>query len=136
MASSAPALGFITPKSWIFPDGLHQAIPTIPVGIYRKHQLDYVDQFNQLVSQWRLEILFSSSVQDKIQNALFKQIVDMGEKIIPLIVAELKYRPDFLFLALQLITKENPVPPNVKGNVGLMIDAWLDWANQNHINAD
>ena len=130
MQSNALALDFITPKNWMFPDGLHQAIPTIPVGVYREHRLGYVDEFDWLVSQWRSETALSSSVQDKIQNPFFGKIVDMGDKVIDLIIAELKYRPDFLFLALQIITKKNPIPLQARGNVNLTIDAWLDWAEQ------
>lgn len=136
MGLNALALDPAVSESWMLSDGSQLATPTIPVATYREHQLDYVDEFDRLVSQWRLETALSSSVQDKIESSFFKKIVDMKEKIIPLIINELQNRPDFLFLALELIVKDNVIPKEAKGKVDLRIDAWLNWAKENNINAD
>jgi hypothetical protein len=51
----------------------------------------------------------------------------MGWPAVPLLLAELQQQPDFWFKALREITKENPVPANVAGNVNKMANAWIRW---------
>ncbi|KMK67147.1 hypothetical protein [Puniceibacterium sp. IMCC21224] len=75
--------------------------------------------------------MISSSADEIINNASFKEIVAMGDVVIPLIIDELKKRPDFLVAALCLITGENPMPPNSAGNILKMTESWLDWHDHN-----
>ncbi len=110
-------------------------VRTVPVAsgsgsdaIYRARANDFVDRFNRLVYEWRIETMFKSQIKDKMENPVFRQIIDMGEPIIPLIISELKHKYDFLFLALHAITKENPVPVSARGRIPEIIDAWLAWA--------
>jgi hypothetical protein len=54
----------------------------------------------------------------------------MGTDAIPLILKELQREPDQWFWALEAITEEDPVPPEAKGNVARMAQAWIEWGKQ------
>lgn len=97
---------------------------------YRSHRIDYVDRFYSLVRRWRTETALSSRVSDKIQSVAFQKIVALGDAAVPLILKELRQTPDFLFMALQFITKENPAAPETAGRVSEIIDAWMQWAER------
>ena len=57
----------------------------------------------------------------------------MGWPAVPLILEELQREPDQWFWALEAITEENPVPPEARGNVRHMAQAWLEWGKQKGI---
>jgi hypothetical protein len=57
----------------------------------------------------------------------FIEIVLMGHRVVPLIIEELKKRPDLLVGALPRITSENPVSTSDRGNIYAMALAWIEW---------
>ena len=57
----------------------------------------------------------------------YRQIVGMGWAVVPLLLSELRRKPDHWFIALKEITGENPVPASGEGNVRMMADAWVRW---------
>jgi hypothetical protein len=59
----------------------------------------------------------------------YREIVGMGREV-PLLLAELKRKPDHWFIALEEITGENPVPPGCEGKVEQMAAAWVRWGEQ------
>ena len=104
--------------------------PPASGAYYSPRTRDFVDSFYRALTAWRAATDHSSSIQDTVQCRHFRAIVDMGPKVLPLIVHELARRPDFLFIALHEITGENPVPKAARGNVRKMVDAWLLWAER------
>jgi hypothetical protein len=104
-------------------------------GTYWPRQWDFFDAFYDALSALRDETAHSSFVEDTVNSQHFRAIVDLGDKAIPLIVHELRKQPSFLFLALQEITGENPVPPSAMGKPRAMVEAWLLWAER-AVNAD
>ena len=108
----------------------------IPDAVYRAVAEDYVAEFNRLVRQWRRDTLALSFIDQKTAHVAFRGIVEMDDLAVPLILSELRRHPDFLFLALQEITGQNPVPPAAIGNPRAMIDAWLDWGEGRMDHAD
>jgi len=58
----------------------------------------------------------------------YQRIISLGHRIVPLIISELRDRPDHWFWALQSITGVNPIPDAAAGNLRLMTRAWLEWA--------
>jgi hypothetical protein len=85
-------------------------------------------RFRDLMSQWKEDTQFVSSVTDMATDPAYQQIIGMGKKVLPLILAELRREPDHWFWALQAITGENPVPAADRGRIQAMTQAWLDWA--------
>jgi hypothetical protein len=62
----------------------------------------------------------------------YRKIIEMGRPAIPLILRELKQRPDHWFLALNAITGEDPVRPG--DGFDEAVEAWLHWGReQSHI---
>lgn len=96
---------------------------------------DYIASFHKLVAQWRRQTYFLSTVKEKINNPAFIRIVEMGWKAVPLIIDEIYTRPDFLFMALELIVEETPTKNVQRGDVRAMTDAWLQWYERNRINS-
>ena len=98
-------------------EGTSMATSTIPLAT----------KFQELAGRWRDATEFLSSPADMINDPAYREIVAMGGPVVPLILAELKIRPDFWFAALREITGEDPVPPEARGDVRAMADAWLEW---------
>lgn len=96
---------------------------TVPI-----HKVGIEVKFQKLVSQWRAATYYSSSISKKVDHPAFREIVEMGEDAKLLIISELKTKPDFLYLALHMITGEDPSPPSASGNPRAMVEAWLLWA--------
>ena len=65
-----------------------------------------------------------------MKHPAYQQIIDLGEPVIPLLLAELKREPDFWFAALQKLTGVDPVPKENAGKIKLMAQAWLEWGRQ------
>lgn len=94
---------------------------------YRPHAIDYVSQFHRILMQWRIETAVKSRVEERIASPAFAKIVKIGWPVVPLILSELRTRPDFLFLALHHITNENPLSEEDRGHPRRMVNAWLAW---------
>ncbi len=64
------------------------------------------------------------------KHPAYRQIVEMGPAVVPLLLAELKRKPDFWFAALREITGENPAPPASAGKIKEMARAWVEWGRK------
>jgi len=94
-----------------------------------------VMKFRILVSQWRKERGATSSITKVAMCPSYQQIIAMGERAIPFILRELESEgeePDLWFWALQVLTENDPVPDEARGNMKKMADAWLDWARSRY----
>jgi hypothetical protein len=113
------------------------AVPThgSSVARYSPASHDYIDAFYQALSSWKRETSASSFIEDKVGSEHFRKIVNLGRVVIPFIVDELRTEPSFLFLALEEITGENPVPVAAQGKPGEMVEYWLMWAEHAPVNA-
>jgi hypothetical protein len=92
------------------------AAPTRPDG----------DDFDGLLREWMATRGHTSSAGKMARNAAYQRIIALGDSAVPLILAELRKRPDHWFLALNAITGANPVPPESR-TVQEMANAWLTW---------
>ncbi len=95
-----------------------------------------ISRFRRLVTQWRAETYYLSSVAAKSKHPAFMEIVGMGESAVPWIIAELRNHRDFLFVALHLIVKDGPMPVGSEGEPHKLIDEWLQWAKRANIDVD
>jgi hypothetical protein len=64
------------------------------------------------------------------KHPAYQEIISMGERAIPLLLAELRREPDHWFVALHTITGANPVPPESEGKVSEMANAWVRWGEK------
>jgi len=98
--------------------------------------LDSGALFNRFVEKWRTERGVSSSTTELILNRNYQSIIGMGQKAIPLILAQMESEgddPDQWFFALQVLTGANPVPEEDDGDFQAMARAWIQWARRRYI---
>jgi adenine-specific DNA-methyltransferase len=88
---------------------------------------DVRKQFLALVKQWKKDTVYLSLATRMAAHPSYRQIVAMGWPVVPLLIAELRRKPDHWFIALEEITGENPVTPEDEGNVKKMAGAWVRW---------
>ncbi|NCT72267.1 MAG: hypothetical protein GXC75_15105 [Xanthomonadaceae bacterium] len=85
-------------------------------------------EMRRLADAWKQENMFVSSLSQKIMHPAYQKLIGFGEKALPFIVGELRNSGGYWFWALSSISREDPVPEEVRGNFPAMKQAWLDWA--------
>lgn len=91
-------------------------------------------KFQKLVAEWKKQRGAQSSITDSVVMPAYQEIIGMGERAIPSLIAQLRSegdQPDQWFWALRAITGENPVKPEEQGNFKKMSKAWITWSEQN-----
>ncbi|MBI4389801.1 MAG: hypothetical protein HY580_06430 [Nitrospinae bacterium] len=89
--------------------------------------------FNSLVSKWKSDTAFQSSISQMVDHPAYQEIIGLGEEVVPLLIRELKQNPDHWFVALKRITGEDPVDIGQRGNFDEMVRAWIGWGNRKQI---
>ena len=85
--------------------------------------------FQRLKEQWYNDTKFVSSGTKIINHPAYKQIINLGSSVIPLIIEELRQGRGHWFSALHKLTGHSPAEEH-RGNMGKMRDAWLQWADE------
>ena len=122
-----------TTKVYFHPDGEYPK--TKAHGHYVVIQNEELS-FTRWVEQWHVERGITSSLSDMIACPSYLNIIAMGEKALPLILAQLRREgddPDHWFAALEAITDEDPVPEDAYGDTVKMAKAWLLWAEEKNV---
>lgn len=88
---------------------------------------EVVNKFYTLAKQWENEVAGMSSTSKMSQHPYYQEIINMGTKIVPLLLLELKKNPLYWLTALSTITGENPIEPAKRGRVKQMASAWIEW---------
>jgi len=102
---------------------------------YKEHFLNPISRqlgdlgtrFMKLKNQWEEEAAALSSITDIAMHPAYQQIIGMGPPAIPFIIREMTINPNHWFWALKSITGEDPVPPEKRGKVKDMTNAWIFW---------
>jgi hypothetical protein len=97
----------------------------LPKESYPQHEIE--KRFRQLVKTWIKDTEYMSSSAQMAEHPVYREIINMGEAVVPLLLDELRRRPDFWFAALRTITGENPVPLEMAGKVKSMAKTWIEW---------
>jgi hypothetical protein len=87
-------------------------------------------RFQALREEWLAKRGATSSINDMSMLQPYQEIIGMGEKVVPFILAQLRQegdRPDQWFWALRAITHENPIVPGDQGDFRAMAKAWIEW---------
>ena len=87
-------------------------------------------RFQAFAADWKDRSRYLSNTAQMAMLAPYQRIIGMGMDAIPLILQELQREPDQWFWALEAITDEDPVPPEAKGKVALMAQAWIEWGKR------
>ena len=91
------------------------------------------ERFQRLAAEWKEQTRFLSNSAQMAMLKPYQRIIGMGPPVAPLILDELRREPDQWFWALESITEQDPVPPEAKGKVLLMAQAWVKWGEQQGI---
>lgn len=87
-------------------------------------------QFQILRREWIAKRGATSSINEMSMLEPYQKIIGMGEKAVPLILAQLRQegdKPDQWFWALRAITDANPIRPEDQGDFRAMAKAWIEW---------
>jgi hypothetical protein len=107
-----------------------ETFPKVTQDIFQKNtELDpiVVKKFYTLATQWQNEVAGMSSTTQMSQHPAYQEIINMGTKIVPLLLSELTKNPLYWLIALSEITGENPIKPEQRGRVKQMASAWIEW---------
>lgn len=86
--------------------------------------------FRRLADQWVRETGMVSSISKRVRHPAYRAIIRMGQRALPMILCELRDRPDHWFSALREIAQESPVPERDRTDPQLAREAWLSWGKQ------
>ncbi len=101
--------------------------PDLPLG---RSEASIQERFRRLADEWKEQSRYLSNTAQMAMLKPYQRIIGLGPAVVPLIIEELQREPDQWFWALESITEQNPVPPEAKGKVCLMAQAWIDWGKQ------
>lgn len=87
-------------------------------------------EFDALTAEWVNDTQGASSLEDIKSHPSYLQIIGKGKGVLPLIFEDLRQNSRHWFPALRAITGTSPISPKDAGNLRLMADAWLKWAEQ------
>jgi type I restriction enzyme M protein len=85
-------------------------------------------EFQRHVGVWKRHTLHKSSLAKTISHPSYVAIIGMGEAAIPLLLKELRDRPDHWLVALHQITKQDPAPEG--STFSNAVKAWLRWGKE------
>ena len=88
---------------------------------------EVIDKFYTLATEWQSELAGRSSTAQMSQHPAYQEIINMGSKVVPLLLSELQKNPLYWLAALNAITGENPIKPEQRGRVKQMASAWIEW---------
>lgn len=86
------------------------------------------ETFSSLVAQWQVATASSSSVAHMSMHPAYQRIIGLGEAAVPLLLEELRERPDHWFWALHAITGEDPAQGQTEFDAA--VEAWLGWGRE------
>jgi hypothetical protein len=87
--------------------------------------------FNGLVKSWKEGTVGYSLTTRRYAHSSYQAILVLGTSVVPLILRELKQRPDWWFEALFALTKATPAKPT--DNFNNAVKAWLKWGKEQNL---
>ena len=89
------------------------------------------ERFAELAQEWRHGTGGVSSPREIASHPAYRQIIALGESVLPLIFKDLERNGGWWYPALRALTGENPVQASARGRPPLSNAAWLQWGRQN-----
>jgi hypothetical protein len=88
------------------------------------------DRFQVLAAEWRQAVGPLSSVTKIVQHPAYREIISLGQEVVPLMLRDLEHGPDHWFAALRTLTGADPVAPEDRGRMERMAAAWVRWGRE------
>ncbi len=95
-----------------------------------RRPLSRTEKFHSLAEAWQRDVRLTSSLTEMILHPAYQRIIGMGFEALPFLLRELERKPDHWFWALTAITGADPVPPEDRGKLRKMAEAWLRWGKE------
>ena len=101
-----------------------------PVGAALTSTETAEQRFRRLEALWRAETGHLSSSSKIIDHPAYREIIRMGQTVVPFMLRDLEQQPQLWVWALPEITGEDPVLVEDRGDIVKMTTAWLRWAKE------
>ena len=88
-------------------------------------------RFRRLEAKWLREVGHLSSYTALVNHPAFREIIGLGQAVVPFMLRDLEERPGPWVWALPEITGADPVPSGDGGKIAKMSEAWLRWGRAN-----
>lgn len=88
------------------------------------------EEFAELANRWHDETDFLSSPSSITSNDSYLKIISMGKRVIPMILKELKESGGLWYTALRVLSGEDTVPIEARGDIEQMKKAWIKWGRE------
>ena len=89
------------------------------------------ERFLELAVQWENETVLLSSSDQATKHSAYREIVDMGQLDIPLILERVQSHNGHWIQALHDTTGADPVDVSDYGNIDAMEAVWYEWGKAN-----
>ncbi len=87
-------------------------------------------KFKELLKQWKDETKTSSFVSKMTSTKSYKDIIDLGPSVIPLLLKELQTNPNWYFDALRILSNEDPHKAGHEGKLIDLANDWIEWGKK------
>jgi len=88
------------------------------------------ENFTELAILWHNETDCLSSPSRITGNDAYLKIISLGRNVIPLILEDLKERGGNWYKALRILSGDDPVPAEARGDIVRMKELWLYWGRE------
>ena len=89
------------------------------------------ERFRELADQWENDTVLLSSSDQATEHLAYREIVNMGEPAVPLILERMQSHSGHWIQALYDITGADPVDVSDYGNIDAMEASWYEWGKTN-----
>jgi hypothetical protein len=93
--------------------------------------IDVEAEFRRLAEWWNQETKYLSDLNKMFAHPAYRQIVALGPPVIPILLRELRDKPDWWVGALRELTGAHPIPQEHAGRLKDMAADWVAWGRQN-----
>jgi hypothetical protein len=87
-------------------------------------------KFHTLANKLKEETAHMSMRSAAVDHPAHREIVSYREHALPYIFDDLRNKPWHWFMALHMITGDNPIKEEHRGRIKEMTQDWLEWADQ------
>lgn len=95
-----------------------------------RNQMTIAERFRELAERWKNDTATSSLISEIAMHPAYQAIIGFGQEALPYILKDLQESPSHWFWALKVITGIDPVPPEDRGHIQRMTNAWLKWGKR------
>ena len=89
------------------------------------------ERFEELADKWERDTVLLSSSTQATKHPAYREILDIGQPALPLILQRMQTHSGHWLNALHDITGADPVDFDDRGKILVMQASWLEWGERN-----